>query len=416
MYQVLKSGAFFLLLFCFSFSSAQVEYFVMIDPDSGTYQKIAQIPNVARVFVNPCYDALNSLDGHFTFRGGPSDTVTSLITLTIQSGSIEYSAPFPTFANPQTQWAEFQYNNSTGKLYALYQNDNTLPLYLTEVNPANASLTIIDSFPDITSVSSCAFTTFNPADGHYIFSGQIGTGVSKLFSIAVSDGNIVYQPDFPPSGGGYFSGFHFHPNEGVLYGLYRNPADSMFLISVNPQTGTFAYKGYIPEVSYIDGDESTLDIINGRYIFKSPVTDINGNTIFRLYSIRLSDAAILTAPEYPHTNDPQDNFIQIRYDNTTNALYALHWDFAVTGISEYDIINLSLYPAPAEKEFTLTLGGNRGEEIRYSIFDLNGKLHAEARLPFRSSFNVNVETLPAGMYFIRGETGNRYFSEIFVKK
>ncbi len=412
----MKVLLFFLLLFSFSLTFSQVEYFVTINPNSGTYNKVAQIPNVQRVYVNPCFDALNTLDGHYTFRGGPSDTVTFLVTVEVETGVVLYNPSYPSFDNPQSQIAELQYNNSNGKLYALYQNGNNLQLYLTEVNPINASFVIIDSFPTITSVSSCAFTTFNSVDGHYIFSGQNAGGISKLYSVDVLDGTIVYQPDFPPSGGGYFSGFHYHQNEQVLYGLYRNLADSMFLISVNPQTGVFTPKGHIPNIEYIDGNESAIDIVHGHYIFKTPVVDSVGNTVFRLYSVRLSDAGVEASPEYPHTSDTQDNFIQIQYDPIRESLYALHWDFNLTGIFSQGLAQAELFPNPVESEFTLRVGEETGKEIHYCILDSNGKIQLENTVPYRSALSINTEKIPSGIYILKAENGNRSFSEIFVVK
>ncbi len=380
------------------------------------------IPTVKRVYINPCFDTYNPLNGHFTFRGGPSDTVTALITLAVNSLSVLYAPPFPVYSNPATQWIEFKYNQATGNLYALFYEDSLSLFYLTQVDPVNAGMTMIDSLPGITAISTCGFTTFNSADAHYIFSGQDINGISRLYSVDVQNGDIVYSPIFPPSGGGYFSGLHYHPTEGLIYALHRNLADSMFLIRIDPVTGSFEKRGYIPTVQYIDGEESSLDVLHERYLFKAQIVDSLGNPTPLLYSVSLADAHIVSAPLYPHTNDNQDNFIQIHFDEIRDKLFALHWDYQTTSINTLSIQekSLTLYPNPAKETLTISTPfsflGIMPSNGDLKILNDCGQLVIEKEVIFPYSEKIDLSKLRTGIYNVILHAGKITLTNSFLKE
>jgi hypothetical protein len=74
-----------------------------------------------------------------------------------------------------------------------------------------------------------------------------------------------------------------------------------------------------------------------------------------------------------------------------------------TAINEYSLVEVELYPNPANDFVTLNTGANQSGSVQ--IMDLNGKLVLTAEIYDRIT-RIDVSMLPAGVYVIRFATGD----------
>ena len=101
-------------------------------------------------------------------------------------------------------------------------------------------------------------------------------------------------------------------------------AQSEFLISINPFTGIHTKIDKIPNVKWVmtTPNYTTFNENNGRYIFKGADSNMNSG----LFSIDVASGNVVSSPNFPQLSDPDDNIIELQFDNITGTLYGLHWD------------------------------------------------------------------------------------------
>jgi len=119
-------------------------------------------------------------------------------------------------------------------------------------------------------------------------------------------------------------------------------------------------------------------------------------------------------------------FAEITYENITDTLYFNVMDMPediITSIKEvypnqstHSSLDVSLYPNPVDKEFTLSVNNAEKEKIYVSIYNMNGQ-KIEDRVIFDNLAVFNISSYPKGIYFIRvmNESG-KSVTEKLIKK
>lgn len=111
----------------------------------------------------------------------------------------------------------------------------------------------------------------------------------------------------------------------------------------------------------------------------------------------------------------QELWVAIRHFNCTNQFWVNVDDITLfldpTGLVETDAAQFNIYPNPASDKLTVT-----SEETvdRCDVFSVTGALLYSCALGTKS-FDLDVATLPAGMYFIRLNTENKTMMKKFMK-
>jgi hypothetical protein len=101
-------------------------------------------------------------------------------------------------------------------------------------------------------------------------------------------------------------------------------AQNEYLVTVDPSNGTYVHVNNLPGVNYIviNPGYTTYDKNNHRYFFHG----IDTSGAYFLYTVDAPTGHIIYNPPFPVLADPNDNVIELQYDNVTNTLYGLHWD------------------------------------------------------------------------------------------
>ena len=108
------------------------------------------------------------------------------------------------------------------------------------------------------------------------------------------------------------------------FGLLTASAQKEYLVKVFPSTVAITIIDSIHLVHWITvmPNFSGMDEIHHRYIFQGSDTNLN----YALYSIDATSGAIVYSPPFPALSSPDDNIIELQFDNSNGVLYGLHWD------------------------------------------------------------------------------------------
>jgi gliding motility-associated-like protein len=77
---------------------------------------------------------------------------------------------------------------------------------------------------------------------------------------------------------------------------------------------------HVPGVSWVSGDNSTLDINHQRFFFEGGPKP---QTPWNLYCVDATTGAVLSSPFVP-SNDPNSQVVGLQYDNTVDTLYGIY--------------------------------------------------------------------------------------------
>jgi len=112
----------------------------------------------------------------------------------------------------------------------------------------------------------------------------------------------------------------------------------------------------------------------------------------------------------------------IGLDSTGKLLKSSTFELEVIDESAVSIGNpvntsLKLYPNPANAELNIEAGDMSSKVTNVQVLDIHGKVFVHTGLiPTESIIKVNIELLPAGIYFVKLENANNTVFSRFVKK
>ena len=289
-------------------------------------------------------------------------------------------------------------------LYGLHWDNVEFKLYAASIDPNTAVFTKLVGLPGIngyTVATNCV--TFDDVNNRYIFLGCGFNGYCNLYSIDVVTGNIISNPPFQSNlnQNDYIIELQFDNSSNTLYALHwDNSENMMYLVSINPGTGSFVKIHSLQGVTNIDTvpNYSTFDEINHRFIFRGG--DDNGNRY--LYSVNVNNGNIISNPVFPVMNNPNDNLIELQFDNSNGNLYGLHWE-SNTPLATVDneMINnkFKIYPNPIIDNSKIVLD-KQYNEINAFIYNNIGQMVKKIKTNNSSEVYISRENLVSGQYFI----------------
>ncbi len=297
-------------------AKGQTEYLVTIDPATGAFTKVNSLPGVNWIAGN---GTLDNIDNSYIFQGGPSTTADSfyLYKANNTTGIINSKVSFP----DNNGVANLLYIDSLKAFYGT-QNiafDSPGPFNLVSVNVNTGIITIIKLFD---SLSAADYMTYNHNLNQLIILG-IKNGSWDLLTVDANTGNIISDTLCL-----HYYELHFDNTTNQLFGIYEG-SNPFQLGVINTTTGQFFSKynfpsnvlGFSTGASTFDEKDQEYIVVANTYESSTPKDYLNflkvatGNVVYQN----------LVEPPGGDT----DNVIYYRYDNTTNILYALHWE-AVT--------------------------------------------------------------------------------------
>lgn len=327
---------------CTTFS--QVEFLVEIDPETGAWEKIDSITDVNWIITaNASFDPINK---QFTFVGSDPSLTWQLISLDVDDvpDTTEMaiaSSPFYPAADVGDNMHSMEADQLTGISYALHWDASEDTQYVVSVDRETGDYELICAIPDIIAVYLHA--TFDSESKIYTFRGKTEADPWTLYSIDVTTGIIISNPEFPIVEDIWDRINYLQYNaDGELFGLHWDNSEvTKHFVSIDPATGEWEIISTIPDIHTIVGG-GVFDELNNRYSFLGKNV---GPPPYQLVTIDAATGEVLTNPDFPFVEDVSDNVIELQYDNSTGILYGLHWDDEVLCANSYGDISVSICDA-----------------------------------------------------------------------
>lgn len=393
-----------LLFCCVKNVSSQKEFLVNINPTDGTYTLINHLPAVNYIVIGPSYTTYDKNNHRYIFQGIDTSGIHFLYSVNAITGNIISKPLFPVLQNQGDNIIELQYDNSTEMLYGLHWDNSLKSEFLVTIDTYTGAYTKIDSLNAVKYIAvDPGYTTFDENHHLYIFHGIDSSFNYFLYSIDVFTGNIVSKVSYPigTNPGDRLCELEFDNSNGIMYGLFWDYSENReYLATVDPTTGNFSIIDSIPGVKWISTSPNytTFDEINHRYIFRGG--DMNGNAY--LYSIDVSNGAVISNPVFPVLPSPTSNVIELEFDNSNEELYALHWNPRpiITGVEDNILSNsFKIKPNPFKDNLTINLDNDYKDVIVF-IYNSSGKMIRKECYYSCNTINVKRDGFPGGIYYI----------------
>ena len=376
--------------------SAQVEYFVQVNPTTCNYTILDSIPIIK--YVSLMTSTFDKINRRFVFHGMDNGSGSYLCSVDATNGN---TVSIPSMTG---QFACVKFDNSTSILYGIHWTSALSNADFVSINPSTLAYTVIKHI-NLSGIGNDV--TFDDVNHRYIFGADDSLGTHRLFTLDAVTGNIIFMPQLAL---GSIAGIQFDNSSGNLYGIH---VDGFSLI------GTFnkinIINGNVTLIDTIQADLTgggtsmgyyTMDEINNRYTFSG----VDVNNIHHLTTLDASNGHIISNPAFP-VFAPTYNLIETKYDNTTGNLYALHWGpyGETTGIKNYsqNSDNINIFPNPTNDQFfieTITT-----DKLTVDLYDVNGRHVFSACISDKE--NINVTSLDNGAYTLTIKTADRVINK-----
>ncbi len=392
--------------------------FVAIDPNSGVSSTAGTSVKLAgHTWTGLAFDNASS-----TLFGLSTDgTTTQLYTVNFSNGT---ATPLIAVTAPSTFVPIWLAIDNNSQMYALNIVDDNL----YKINPSTGTATVVGNIGFSTGFAQDAdfdpstnvlyagiydtdneetqLRSINTTTGASTFIGVMGNGVSEMDAIAIQAETLPpYAYSWTPSGG--------LSNTGIANPVATISASTEYIVSVVDACGSIAsdtatvsvvapmilrLSTIAPTAAGNDGSATASVFSGGRapftYLWSNGVTTATNSGLSAIqYTVTVTDAAGCSVT-----------------DSVNVAITSLD-DLRNTGIS-----SVRLYPNPSEGRFNLEVALDRSEDLTIRIFDTNGRLVAERRAGYTSTFNQEIDlgNVASGMYQLtlstsRGAASVRFF-------
>lgn len=365
---------YFICLFSFS----QGEFIIEIDRATGSYVKTG--PAIGGItYIYPDDRAFDESTGTFIF---PSSLVAHrLYSIDVTNDSTVHS---PLINNI----FYFQFDNATGTLYGLEQDNANNQKNFISIDPASGVYTPLGSPVPGSSLFSGAFSAYDKLNHVYYFLDP----PNRLYSIDALTGNVLANPPLVLAPGENI--YHFASSSGTLYGLlHDNSIATFFLVTIDPLTGTITRIGP-GTISGTGTGSSAIDEASHQYIYL-----YSGSGYYGIITMDLVTGAMIYCNTIPLALN--DNVFSLQYDNVNQKLYSIHWDDEITtaGLTENDHRKtLRAYPQPFFAEVTIAAPVNM-QNACMVIYNAEGQVVREIKNISGREITLKREDLAAGLYY-----------------
>lgn len=171
--------------------------------------------------------------------------------------------------------------------------------------------------------------------------------------------------------------------------------------------------------NYLDDDDDgdaidTIDeIINttGRNNTLHPFIDTDGDTIENYLDDDDDGDDVLTIDEdYNNNGDPTDD------DTNMNSIPDYLESSVALSINNANLDDFSMYPNPAKGDVTIKLNLLHTNNLKFRVFDVNGKTISVSNSVSLDEINLNTSQLSSGLYFIEIKSGSNKLVQKLIKE
>jgi hypothetical protein len=325
------------------------------------------------------FTTLDEVNNRVIFVGGPSPTEFSLLTLNASNGHILSQAPLPDYRN----LIALSYSAGEGLSYGIMVQSGTYSL--VTINPATAHYSAISTLA-VDEVTEMVVDDLH----HVIYLNGLLNGIPQLLTVNTSNGNVINRV---ASG---VSDLVYDNSKGKLYGI----GPDKFFGSLDPATGIFTQiKKLPPEVVGTTQGNTTFDEKDRLYLFTG--SDNEGQTF--LYSIDAITGEMIYKAPVSITNDAdKENLVQYRFDNSSQTLYALHWepkqDATAADSSCSLTMKIHLYPNPSGDILIINKAATKCK-VSLNLYNSLGQLLITGKMIDDGENRLKLSHLPEGVYY-----------------
>ncbi|HEY5391806.1 MAG TPA: T9SS type A sorting domain-containing protein [Hanamia sp.] len=366
------------LLLSHKIAFSQHEYLTKVDLATGKYTKLDSIPGVRYILLFEL-TTIDPINNRVTFVGGPSLTQFSLCTVDASDGKILFKAALPNYSN----LISLAYSSISGLLYGLIVQSGAYSLATINVQTGNYSV--------INTLNVDGVNEMVVDDLHKViyFNGTLN-GNLQTFTVNTLTGEVV------KSVAANTSNLVYDNSRGKLYGI----SPDLLFGSLDPATGIFTTINALPsDVIGITQGDATFDEKDQLYIFTA--SDNQGQSF--LYSINATTGMVVSKAAVSEANDINiENLIQYRFDNSSQILYALHWEPKMNETVEDSSCNLTmkihLYPNPYSDHLFINKDPTICK-VYLNLYNALGQLLLTGQAINDGRNDINLSYLPQGVYF-----------------
>ena len=311
--------------------------------------------------------------------GGPSQTQFSLCTVNALDGKILYKVALPNYGD----LISLDYSSTSGLLYGLIVQSGVYSLATINVQTGNYA--VIDTL-NVDGVNEMVVDDLHKV----IYMKGTLNGNLQTFTVNTLTGEVV------KSVAANTFNLVYDNSRGKLYGI----SPDLLFGSLDPSTGIFTpINALTSDVIGITQGNATFDEKDQVYIFTA--SDNQGESF--LYSINAITGSVVHKSAVSLANDISiENLIQYRFDNSSQILYALHWEPKMNPMDQDSSCNLNmkihLYPNPCSDILIIDKDPTKCK-VSLDLYNALGQLLLTGKVINDGRNELKLLYLPHGVYF-----------------
>ncbi len=98
------------------------------------------------------------------------------------------------------------------------------------------------------------------------------------------------------------------------------------------------------------------------------------------------------------------------------SAYSACYNYQVVSNEEFDQLIISIFPNPVKDILTVDFAAAFEGAAEVKVYDANGQLVREKKEITESKYQINLSTIPAGIYIVQARSGTRLFSKKLIKE
>jgi hypothetical protein len=367
-----------------------------IDPSTGVITTIGSA--VLSNTVNATGSALNPYSQTFSYQDDDS-----WLSIDLQSGEVVNDI-MVTLPNTDGYFDNFRFNAADSNMYGLFRQVSFDPftgffsgdIRLATCDLSSGMVNLISS-NSIAESFTMSGSTIDPFQMLYHFESE-----GKFMGIDVYNGEIYSQPTITIAGdGSSFDNFAYSCVDTSIYGLIMQNGVNA-LGKINPLTGIVTP---LPTVlnfgNYVLNSGGAIDPENRMYYFQT--MDSIG---VKLVGLSLLDGSVASESYL----DSNSYFIMYRIQSDCYRADRARLNL-ITNNSEINAWDVDIHPNPAQDLLQLNADKPLDE---VEIMDAFGKM-VKRYNPNSSHFQIPLDALTNGLYYLRISSNNAYYTKRFIK-
>ena len=367
-----------------------------IDPSTSVITTIGSA--VLSNTVNATGSALNPYSQTFSYQDDDS-----WLSIDLQSGEVVNDV-MVTLPNTDGYFDNFRFNAADSNMYGLFRQVSFDPftgffsgdIRLATCDLSSGMVNLISS-NSIAESFTMSGSTIDPFQMLYHFESE-----GKFMGIDVYNGEIYSQPTITIAGdGSSFDNFAYSCVDTSIYGLIMQNGVNA-LGKINPLTGIVTP---LPTVlnfgNYVLNSGGAIDPENRMYYFQT--MDSIG---VKLVGLSLLDGSVASESYL----DSNSYFIMYRIQSDCYRADRARLNL-ITNNSEINAWDVDIHPNPAQDLLQLNADKPLDE---VEIMDAFGKM-VKRYNPNSSHFQIPLDALTNGLYYLRISSNNAYYTKRFIK-